>query len=56
VAVTFTPAWAVRDYTLQATTNLAFGPWVDVPDQGPRSGVGGEICVLAALDAAPAAY
>jgi len=42
VAVTFTPAWAVRDYTLQATTNLAFGPWVDVPDQGPRSGVGGE--------------
>ena len=29
-------------YTLQATTNLVTGPWVDVPGQGPRPGAGGD--------------
>ena len=42
VTVTFEPASAVRDYTLQATTNLSTGPWVDVPGQGPRPGAGGD--------------
>ena len=42
VSVAFTPASAARAYTLQATTNLVTGPWVDVPGQGPRPGAGGE--------------
>ena len=42
MGVAFTPASAARDYTLQATTNLVTGPWVDVPGQGPRPGAGGE--------------
>ena len=41
VSVTFTPASAARVYTLQATTNLASGPWADVLGQGPRPGTGG---------------
>jgi hypothetical protein len=41
VSVSFTPASAVRVYTLQATTNLLTGPWLDVPGQGPRPGAGG---------------
>ena len=42
VVVAFTPASTARAYTLQATTNLVTGPWVDVPGQGPRPGAGGE--------------
>ncbi|MDD4016709.1 MAG: choice-of-anchor Q domain-containing protein [Kiritimatiellae bacterium] len=41
VRVFFEPGSSVRAYTLQATTNLAAGPWADVPGQGPRAGAGG---------------
>ncbi len=39
--VTFTPASAMRVYTLQSATNLINAVWSDVPGQGPRPGAGG---------------
>ena len=42
-------------YTLQATTNLVTGPWVDVPGQGPRPGAGGAD-EMSAASASPARF